>query len=359
VLVVDEASMVDLALMAKLVDALPPNARLILLGDKDQLCAVEAGAVFAELCEGRGFDAQAAADLQRITGQQVAVAQPTSRLGDAVVLLTHSHRFAGDSGIGELARRINGGDVVGTLSLLKEQRSDLAWNAQPTPADLLERLDRGYAPFLAAAKSADPQAAFAAFNDFRALCAQREGAWGVAGINEALEARVKRRGQVPSRERWYAGRPVMVRQNDYALGLFNGDIGICLDSEFGLRVFFEGEGEGDAGYRPFAPARLPSHDSAFAMTVHKSQGSEFSEVLLALPEQPSPLLSRSLFYTGITRAKHKVEIWGLPARLGEAVATRAERAAGLAERLAVDPGKAARPAATPASVAGHNQLPLF
>lgn len=349
VLVVDEASMVDLALMAKLIDALPPSARLILLGDKDQLCAVEAGAVFAELCEGRGFDAQAAADLQRITGQQVTVAQPTSRLGDAVVLLTHSHRFAGDSGIGELARRINGGDVSGTLSLLKEQRSDLAWNAQPTPADLLERLDQGYAPFLAAAKSADPQAAFAAFNDFRALCAQREGAWGVAGINEALEARVKRRSQVASRERWYVGRPVMVRQNDYALGLFNGDIGICLHSEHGLRVFFESED----GYRPFAPARLPSHDSAFAMTVHKSQGSEFSEVLLALPEQPSPLLSRSLFYTGITRAKHKVEIWGLPARLAEAVATRAERAAGLAERLTV--------VALPAPPAGKDagQLALF
>ena len=355
VLVVDEASMVDLALMAKLVDALPANARLILLGDKDQLCAVEAGAVFAELCEGRGFDAQAAAELQRITGQQVAVAQPTSRLGDAVVLLTHSHRFAGDSGIGELARRINGGEVSATLSLLKEQRSDLAWNAQPTPADLLERLDRGYAPFLAAAKSADPQAAFAAFNDFRALCAQREGTWGVAGINEALEARVKRRRQVVSRERWYAGRPIMVRQNDYALGLFNGDIGICLDSEFGLRVFFEGED----GYRPFAPARLPSHDCAFAMTVHKSQGSEFSEVLLVLPEQPSPLLSRSLFYTGITRAKLKVEIWGLPARLGEAVATRAERAAGLAERLAVDPATQSRSAAPPASGTGHAQLPLF
>lgn len=349
VLVVDEASMVDLALMAKLIDALPPSARLILLGDKDQLCAVEAGAVFAELCEGRGFDAQAAADLQRITGQQVAVAQPTSRLGDAVVLLTHSHRFAGDSGIGELARRINAGDVSGTLGLLKEQRSDLAWNAQPTPADLLERLDQGYAPFLAAAKSADPQAAFAAFNDFRALCAQREGAWGVAGINEALEARVKRRSQVASRERWYVGRPVMVRQNDYALGLFNGDIGICLHSEHGLRVFFESED----GYRPFAPARLPSHDSAFAMTVHKSQGSEFSEVLLALPEQPSPLLSRSLFYTGITRAKHKVEIWGLPARLAEAVATRAERAAGLAERLAG--------VALPVPAAGKDagQLPLF
>ncbi len=330
VLVVDEASMVDLALMAKLLDALPPTARLILLGDKDQLCAVEAGAVFAELCEGRGFDAQAASELQRITGQQVPVSQPSSQLGDAVVLLTHSHRFAGDSGIGELARRINGGDVSGTLNLLKEDRSDLAWNAQPTPNELLERLDQGYSPYISAAKSADPAAAFAAFNTFRALCAQREGAWGVAGINEALEARIKRRSQVASRERWYVGRPVMVRQNDYALGLFNGDIGICLHTEYGLRVFFEGED----GYRPFAPARLPSHDSAFAMTVHKSQGSEFSEVLLVLPEQPSPLLTRSLFYTGITRAKHKVEIWGLPARLSEAVATRAERAAGLAERLA-------------------------
>ena len=354
VLVVDEASMVDLALMAKLLDALPPTARLILLGDKDQLCAVEAGAVFAELCEGRGFDAQAASELQRITGQQVPVSQPSSQLGDAVVLLTHSHRFAGDSGIGELARRINGGDVSGTLNLLKENRSDLAWNAAPTPNDLLERLDQGYAPFISAAKSADPAAAFAAFNTFRALCAQREGSWGVAGINEALEARIKRRSQVPSRERWYVGRPVMVRQNDYALGLFNGDIGICLHTEYGLRVFFEGED----GSRPFAPARLPSHDSAFAMTVHKSQGSEFSEVLLVLPEQPSPLLTRSLFYTGITRAKHKVEIWALPPRLGEAVATRAERAAGLAERLQA---KSAQPEVRAAAVKAPpaNQLDLF
>ena len=266
-----------------------------------------------------------------------------------MVLLTHSHRFAGDSGIGELARRINGGDVAGTLKLLREPRSDLAWQAQPTPQDLLERLDRGYAPFLAAAKLGDPAQAFAAFNAFRALCAQREGPWGVSGINEALEARIKRRSQVASRERWYVGRPVMVRQNDYALGLFNGDIGICLHSEHGLRVFFEAE----QGFRPFAPARLPSHDSAFAMTVHKSQGSEFAEVLLALPEQPSPLLSRSLFYTGITRAKHKVEIWGLPARLGEAVSSKAERAAGLAERLGVS---ASQPSARPAAA---EQLDLF
>ncbi len=354
VLVVDEASMVDLALMAKLVDALPPHARLILLGDKDQLAAVEAGAVFAELCEGRGFDAQAVADLRRITGQAVAVEAPRSKLGDAVVLLTHSHRFAGDSGIGELARRINAGDAAGTLSLLRESRADLHWQDQPSPAALLERLDQAYRPYLQAARSGDPAQAFAAFSAFRALTAQREGPWGVTGINEALETRIKRRLSLPERERWYPGRAVMVRQNDYALGLFNGDIGLCLHGEFGLRVYFEGED----GYRAFAPARLPSHDSAFAMTVHKSQGSEFGEVLLALPELPSPLLTRALFYTGITRAKHRVDIWGLPARLLDAVETRAERAAGLARRLAREEAPAVAAQAEP-EPAGQSQLNLF
>ncbi|MES2819209.1 MAG: exodeoxyribonuclease V subunit alpha [Pseudomonadota bacterium] len=347
VLVVDEASMVDLALMAKLLGALAPGARLILLGDKDQLAAVEAGAVFAELCQGRGFDAQAGRDLQRITGQRVPLEVPRSRLGDAVVLLTHSHRFADDSGIGELARRINAGDAKGTQALLREPRADLCWLQQPAPAALLARLETGYAPFLRAARGGDPAAAFAAFNAFRALSAQREGPWGVAGLNEALEARIR----PPGRERWYAGRAVMVQQNDYALGLFNGDIGLCLSTEQGLRVFFESP---DAdGYRPFSPARLPSHESAFAMTVHKSQGSEFAEVLLVLPEQPSPLLTRSLLYTGITRARLRVEIWGLAARLGEAVTTRAEPAAGLAERLALDMPSA------PAVLAAEDQLSLF
>ncbi len=354
VLVVDEASMVDLAMMAKLLDALPANGRLILLGDKDQLCAVEAGAVFAELCDGRGFDANAAADLQRVTGQSVPVEAPTSQLGDAVVLLTHSHRFAGDSGIGELARRINGGDARGTLSLLQEDRSDLHWQSAPTPATLLTRIEQGYEGYLQAALTGDPAAAFAAFNQFRVLTAQREGAFGVAGLNEALEARYKRRFKLAERERWYAGRAVMVQSNDYALGLFNGDIGICLMTELGLRVLFEGED----GFRAFTTARLPSHETALAMTVHKSQGSEFSEVLLVLPELPSPLLSRSLFYTGITRAKHKVEIWALAPRISEAVSTKAERAAGLALRLALAseagvPSPRALPAAQP------SQLGLF
>lgn len=369
VLVVDEASMVDLALMAKLLDALPPGARLILLGDKDQLSAVEAGAVFAELCEGRGFDRETAEALGRLTGQPVPARTPRSRLGSAVVLLEYSHRFAGDSGIGELARRINAGDPAAVLALLREGRDDLGWNPAPAVSALLERLERGYEPYLAAARRGDPASAFAAFAGFRALAAQREGPWGVAGLNEALETRLKRRLGVAQRERWFPGRAVMVRQNDYALGLYNGDIGLCLATPRGLAVFFEGEQD----YRRFAPARLPSHDSAFAMTVHKSQGSEFDDVLLALPEQSSPLLSRALLYTGITRARRRVEVWGLPARLEEAVSHRAERAAGLARRLALADGAAAAVAADTAgprqagprqagpsqAEAGPSQLDLF
>jgi len=329
VLVVDEASMVDLALMAKLVDALPAQARLILLGDKDQLSAVEAGAVFAELCEGRGFDALAASALQRLSGQPVAVETPTSRLGANVVLLTHSHRFAGDSGIGELARRINRGDVSGTLSLLQEGRTDLHWHSQPDTSSLLQRIEQGYQTYLQVARNGDAASAFRAFNAFRVLCAQREGNFGEVGLNAALEARIKRRLSLPERERWYPGRAVMVRQNDYALGLFNGDIGLCLHDGQGLRIHFESVD----GFRTFAPARLPSHDTAFAMTVHKSQGSEFAEVLLVLPEQPGQLLNRALLYTGITRARNRVEIWAQAPRISEAVASKATRAAGLALRL--------------------------
>jgi len=330
VLVVDEASMVDLALMAKLVAALSPKARLILLGDKDQLAAVEAGAVFAELCEGAGFSPETAATLERLTGQAVPSQAPSSQMGEAVVLLSHSHRFAGDSGIGELARRINAGAVADTLSLLREQRPDLAWQEAPTPARLLSRLNLGYQAYLEASIHNDPAQAFAAFNRFRALTAQREGPFGLNELNAALEMRFKQQLGIAPQERWYAGRAIMVRQNDYALELFNGDVGLCLSTEQGLRVFFEAE----QGYRDFSPARLPSHDSAFAMTVHKSQGSEFSEVLLIFPEQSSPLLNRALLYTGITRARQQVEIWAKPARLREAVELKTERAAGLAGRLA-------------------------
>lgn len=329
VLVVDEASMVDLALMAKLVAALPSHARLILLGDKDQLAAVEAGAVFAELCEGAGFSPDTAQRLQQLTGQEVPSQPPQSQLGEAVVLLTHSHRFAGDSGIGRLARCINSGDAAAALALLQEPRADVRWNSSCASALLLERLQPEYQPYFEAARQQSPERAFAAFSGFRALTAVREGALGLNVLNAELEARFRRRYSISSGERWYEGRAVMITQNDYALGLFNGDIGLCLRQGSELRVFFEAGEQ----FRSFSPARLPSHDLAFVMTVHKSQGSEFDRVLLVLPEQPSPLLNRALLYTGITRARHQIEIWAKASRLAEAISVRTERAAGLARRL--------------------------
>ena len=323
VLVVDEASMIDLAMMAKVLDALPAHARLILLSDKDQLAAVEAGAVFAELCEGRGSDAQTAQALTELTGQAVNPAYSASRIGSHVVLLTHSHRFKSDSGIGHLARMVNEGDAKGTLKVLEMGYKDVVYNAFPDSKGLHQRIKEGYAAYLACVSKGDVANAFAAFNTFRVLTAQREGPYGVNQLNDAMEKNLKGQG------RWYAGRPVMITQNDYGLGLFNGDIGLCLPTEQGLRVFFEA----DEGFRSFSTARLPVHEPAFAMTVHKSQGSEFSKVLMVLPEHSSPLLTRALLYTGITRAKHTIELWASQARLLEAVRTRDLRAAGLSLRL--------------------------
>lgn len=329
VLVVDEASMIDLAMMAKLLDALPVHARLILLGDKDQLCAVEAGAVFAELCEGRGFDHATAHALSQLTGHSIPAEQASSRLANQVVLLSHSHRFKSDSGIGHLARAINAGELPQTQRILSSgQYADLIWNQHPSVAGLRKRMQQGYDPYMRVAGEGDPAAAFAAFNQFRVLAAQREGPWGVNSLNQAMENYWQ--GGRSNHSRWYPGRAVMVTHNDYGLGLFNGDIGLCLATDQGLRVFFEAE----AGYRSFSTARLPAHEAAFAMTVHKSQGSEFAEVLLVLPEQPSALLTRALFYTGITRAKNTVEIWATSERLKDAVLHKPQRAAGLAQRLA-------------------------
>lgn len=329
VLVVDEASMVDLALMAQLLVALPLHARLILLGDRDQLAAVEAGAVFAELCEGQGFSRSTARRLQQLTGQAVPIREPRSRLGESVVLLSHSHRFAGDSGIGELARRVNAGDVEGVQALLRQAPEDLCWQIEPTLRALLARLEKGYEAYIQQIQTGDPAQIFRCFTRFRVLSAQREGGLGVEALNKELEKRLRWRLGGAVQDLWYPGRPVMIAQNDYALGLFNGDVGICLKTPKGLRVFFET----DQGFRDLSPARLPSHECALVMTVHKSQGSEFDQVLLVLPEQPSPLLTRSLLYTGLTRARRQVELWAWPERLAEAVATCTERASGLALRL--------------------------
>lgn len=352
VLVVDEASMLDLGLATKLVEAVPASARLILLGDKDQLAAVEAGSVFAELSADPGLSppmverlaALAQTDPARIvTGAPV---QPTP-LKDCVAWFTRNYRFRGDSGIGRLAARVNAGEAEAVIADLRAGGEDsLTWredgldSARPEwaavpGAGLLDALVAGYADYLAVMRSGEvaPEAAFAAYNRFRVLCAVRESPRGVEVVNRLIAREFRRRLGLAADERaeWYPGRPVMVLRNDYVLKLFNGDIGIVLPEPSGeLRVRFP---DADGSFRAIPPARLPEHETAFAMTVHKSQGSEFDEVALLLPDRVSPVLTRELVYTGITRARRAVSLIGGASVLAEAIRRRTRRHSGLIARL--------------------------
>ncbi len=315
-LLVDEASMIDLGLMQALLAALPEKARLVLLGDRDQLASVEAGSVFGDLCAGAGMSAALSAQLSGFA-VEVSAGNESSLLGDCRVELTHSYRFAPGSGIATLASAARTGNASDFLQAF-DQGADVARIAATS---LREKIHAAYSGFRAAAHDADAAAAFAAFLKFRVLCAHRQGAAGVEGLNALMEV-----GQ----PQWYAGRPVIVRANDYALRLFNGDIGICLPTPEGLRVFFEtAPGE----FRVLAPGRLPAHESAWAMTVHQSQGSEFDEVLLVLPEVVSAVLDRPLIYTAVTRAKSRFSLCAEDAVLNVALATLPQRESGLVEKL--------------------------
>lgn len=477
VLVVDEASMIDVALAAQLFDALSPETRLVLLGDKDQLAAVEAGAVFAELSAKPSFSEAGIAHVARATGvddARVRAALPRAERGaetgidtsapdllpdgdeafplfdeldltgsiddaltwtgldepdvgyagdgahaeagtaefdeplgreagaalideaeqairdgaaydddvgnksgvggvgdtgdasdapliDRVVWLERNYRFGLDSAIGRLSLAIRRGDVeaaFAALSLRAPAEPDLFSELEPhapaqseAPAVLdedagasigsrtLERLALGFAPYIQALKAAlaepqpDCEPLFDALNAFRLLCATRLGARGVEALNAQMAEHVRRSARVPLMvgTNWFAGRAVMVARNDYALGLFNGDIGIALPTREGrLRVYFR---TADGGVRAVTPAALPPHDTAFALTVHKSQGSEFDHAALILPASKSRVLARELVYTAITRARKTVRIVGAREVLAEAIATPTRRDSGLFARM--------------------------
>ena len=337
VVVVDEASMIDLEMMARLLQAVPATARLILLGDKDQLASVEAGAVMSQLCTG-------------------------SLLQQQTVTLTHSHRFDAHSGIGQWARTVNADVADNTPALKALWNSAPDWLASlpvqqsidgeiPEPdvthlqlvnahdAKLAVGLRYGWRHWLAlldahrpgktaqAAPCSDAQALalLKAFTEFCVLCAVREGPLGVAQLNTQIEHALGL-GQTP----WYPGRPVMVTRNDYALALMNGDIGLCLPGPDGvLRVAFPTV---DGGVRWVMPSRLDSVETVFAMTVHKSQGSEFAHVLLVIPAQESPVLTRELVYTGLTRARQRLTLWAPQLQvLWKACARRVLRSGGLGD----------------------------
>ncbi|NIC41114.1 exodeoxyribonuclease V subunit alpha [Aquabacterium sp. A08] len=369
VLVVDEASMVDLELMHAVLDALPPEARLVLLGDKDQLASVEAGAVLGQLCAhaaaGR-YRPDTAAWIAAATGQAVPpeLTDPDGpALSQHTVMLRHSRRFAGDSGIGQLALAVNQGEADAGWALLASPRPDLrSLRAGPQRLEALRDLvvdgdpargAAGYRHYLACLRDDRPPldapaAAFDAWAErvlathggFQVLCALRQGPWGVAGLNHRIAQWLHAAGWLDAPSGWYPGRPVLVTRNDHALGLMNGDIGIALtvphpDPVVGgwtRRVAFP-RADGQPGVRWVLPSRLTAVETVFALTVHKSQGSEFAHAALVLPDHPSPVLTRELVYTGLTRAKTCLSVvhTGPRSVWDAAVQRRTLRAGGLAE----------------------------
>ena len=311
VVVVDETSMVSLTMMARLVESVRGDARLLLVGDPDQLASVEAGAVLSDLVSG----------LDR-------------RAPGAVAALRTSHRFG--ARIGALAEALRVGDADSALALLHEGGPEIEL-VDPDDAAAADRV-RGVVlehalAVRAAALAGDADAAVAALDRHRLLCAHRAGPYGVEHWNRQVERWIgdATGTQVAWGPPWYPGRPLLVTANDYGLGLFNGDTGVVVADGDGVRAVVAGVGQ----HLSFAPSRLGEVQTMHAMTVHKSQGSQAEQVTVLLPPEDSPLLTRELFYTAVTRAQSVVRVVGTEAAVRAAVAHRAQRATGLRQRLGV------------------------
>jgi exodeoxyribonuclease V alpha subunit len=361
-LVVDEASMLDLALATRLLEAVPATARIVLLGDKDQLAAVESGAVFAELSIDPTLTPDCVRELAALTGTPAEAIVPpaparASALQDCAVWFTQTYRFSRDSGVGRLANYVNTGQARAAADWLRGATDDdVRWleaGAGTDPETVLREMDSGFADYVrsVAADLGDIAAVTDAFGRFRVLCALRDGPRGVTALNAAMTRRFRAALTLPGlppaggglegalASPWFAGRPVLVLDNDYVLRLFNGDIGIALPDANGVLLVHFPDATAPGGFRAIAPVRLPRHETAFAMTIHKSQGSEFDGILVMLPQQRSRVLTRELLYTAITRAKRQVTLVADEAVLAQAIATPTTRHSGLLARLAEEAGR--------------------
>lgn len=312
VVVVDESSMVDLALMRRLVEAVPGDARLILLGDAFQLASVEAGAVLADLC-------------------QAAPRHPGSGWARCVVNLLESRRFDGSGPIGRLARAVLDGDVAGTLAVLNGADAAVTWHepaGDTLSATTLGTLRETSLPRRAALRAGDDDALLRAQAGFQILCAHRRGRLGVSGLNRAAADALG--VPVAEQESWYPGRPILVCENDHAQRLYNGDIGtVAGPDEHGMvRVVFPTP----TGPRPVAASRLPRAETVFALTIHKAQGSEYDHVMVVLPDG-SRLCTRELLYTALTRARHRITLVASELAIRDALGQRVQRVTGLSDAL--------------------------
>ncbi|MGN0860057.1 MAG: exodeoxyribonuclease V subunit alpha [Stenotrophomonas sp.] len=335
VLVVDEASMMGLPLMTRLVEALASGTRVILLGDPDQLPSVDTGDVLAALLRASGSGLQLPAGDARALAAllgPVAVAgedAPGTPSPARRVHLQRGWRQSEQLDLAPLASACRQGDAPAALALLRGgQQQGVHWYE-----DQGDALVAGRTRLLAHARSlraaADPVAALARANELRLLTAVREGPQGAATLNTRIEALLRDGGE---RSPWFAGRLLLITENSYRHRLFNGDVGVCFPDAGGkILAWFPGDAEGAP--RAFHPAALPAHDSAFAMTVHKAQGSEYGTVWLQLPMRDNRVLSRELVYTAITRARDALHVAGSADVLGLALARHADRWSGLEQRL--------------------------
>ncbi len=308
VIVVDETSMVSLTMMARLLEAVRPETRLILVGDPDQLSSVEAGAVLADLVDGLGVR----------DDQQIAA-------------LETSHRFG--RSIGLLAEAVRAGDADLVLELLGSGNEHIEFVSAEDPSARLRELLLPHAlELLTAAEAGEPSTALESLDQLRLLCAHREGPYGVRHWGRQVERWIGEATGQPIWSEWYPGRPILATANDYGLRVYNGDVGVAVrHPELGLRAYVAGS---DEDPRHFAVGRLGQAETMHAMTIHKSQGSQAEQVVVLLPPPESRLLTRELFYTAITRARERVVVVGSPDDVRAAVGRRVVRATGLARRLA-------------------------
>jgi exodeoxyribonuclease V alpha subunit len=325
IVIVDEASMIDLALLRCLLDALRADALLVLVGDADQLASVGTGSVLRDV---------------------------VAALAGAPELVRLEHSFRADQALVPINRAVREGDVGGFRAACAAAGARVALKAPSSPKQLLREIERWGRDLHrhlhaigALAAIDDGTAAIAVLDALRQrqlLCALRETERGAEAVNEALEQAIRNELDEVLDGRWYRGRIVMITTNDYSSGLYNGDVGVCLaDSEGAFKVWFESGGAGvEAAGSParravaLAIGSLPAHQGAFAVTIHKSQGSEYDHVAVLLPDDvDSPILSREMLYTGVSRARQSLEIWGRAEIVERALTRRVQRAGLLEQRL--------------------------
>lgn len=343
IVVIDEASMIDLSLMAKLLKALPDHCRLILLGDRDQLASVEAGSVFGDICNPTYlpvFSKSFRDDLQPFTSTNLPssnIKEKAPDIADLMVELKKVYRFKGP--LAECSNAVKNGEGENTLSIItKSDPEVIQWKELTSGTHLSDSIKGNVLQRWQAYLEADTiEKMFSAFNRFRMLCVLRSGPFGVENMNRIIENILSKEGAISPTTKWYTKKPVMITKNDYQMSLYNGDTGIISpdpQDEGKLKAWFPPlTTDNKAAFRSFSPSRLPANETAYAITVHKSQGTEFDSIMLLLPDKDTPLLTRELIYTGITRAREKVIIYGKENVFKAAVKRGIERRSGLRDKL--------------------------